>query len=1550
MQFNRNELAGAVIAEHLKDARIGVVVRGLTDIHIDRVAAYAADKLGRTLHVAAVDYPLGTKSPKLTLASEIEKAVLWRSMPDLAGHIVVFVQGEKKRLHSLEDLDTVTARHLAQQLLTNASKELSANQPQAKFWEALQKEAATFPLSKMEDFVRAVYADRKSIDAIPNNLWRIGLLKDGTILHANRDPKERLRRNRELIVEMSQLSEQSRKRMSSVLAKAKESKQAGLASAFKDLMEFFRRGGEGILQRLDVITVEQLLKAGRPLLATGTSTVILDETDDLDVDENRKSGDTPLPSDRPLRGRSLIEAVAQLAVRKDQEAEQGLHELGESYKRNLEDPQHIEEATITPGFGGQTLHTDPPARELRSFMGYACRADSWGGILVTENDSIREAIRHVNIEEEFTAYNPDDPSQGILGQCLFSLFQKFDAYLKPEEPFTSALNRLIASRSILLQHIDLLLGYPLVLFGGYPEARRALDEYLTAYAKIIHALRQYDSTLHSHDATALRYVIGEMLRLEVVYIRTPKEWKAILTPLHPFHLWRFREILKAVHSDEHPLTEEEQKQLSKALPDLPHLLHFVIFSPDVVGDKKVELPQAGSYELLPTYENRTNRYLGNDGLNFLSNLLRRWLDYAPYSRPQVRLALVDVPDLRTTLKSLSEYFNVVSDTRVVLDCHFTRGQNPAGELARFDYDDKDHELAKLLESGKLTVQLHNHKSLTEVARTLTANPVHIVYLFDQSEYHLGYAPRAKQLLVSPLVVTYEYEYDEIFKRGSIAPSSEADEGLFSDFHFLVHRAALLPPGQQIRLQHEGEMDLKSVNTLLQNDAVRWLVIADRVLTPYRLENAVPLSEQRIGQREVAIWTKSSARAVARFVDLLRQFNLQPESNVVAELLRRFSHIAAGGLFSVPLAGSSGRESKEKGLLGTVLAAAWYMQQHPGALIASLDSSLAQQWLKSRPHGEERADLIGLWVNGDELIIEPIEVKTRAEGNESRVVRDTSTGRRHLEGGAVNQLKSMLGTLTPIFGGMDDQPLFTPARREVLKYQLHRECFREVHNPDWQKDWYQTLKHAFTLPHPSINLNFRGLVLHVHLEENSSAKVFEDTTQPITLVEIGAKTIQGLVAVKVDQHSVIPQPLPVERVSEASSPRNIAFTEDAEEDDGGVGVFTSNVEPVSIRQERTITPVPDKPSEVEELAHSFRRACQSYRIEIAECDAARAVEGPTVWRFYVRLKRTQRIGPLRNALEDIGREMRRSGLLVTPIPNSDEIAVDIPRTTRETVPLSRVLSRLPEISAPEQMPVPIGVTPEGNDFIADLGQIPHLLVGGTTGSGKTIFLYGLLTALVKTHPNPATLRLLLSTSGPEDFSFFEGLPHIEEGRVIADAGEAIELLQTHVNRIFEERLELLTNARCRDIKDYNAKQQSSPLPPFVVVVDEFADLADQLSGNRVGREAFYANIRRIAQLGRKRGVHLVLCTQRPSADLVPTSIRNLMNGRVALHVNDATASRMVLEESGAEQLQMRGDLLFKDGTSLMRAQGYYVTSNELDDLLQPYRTPKRTSQPKRRSRR
>jgi len=195
-----------------------------------------------------------------------------------------------------------------------------------------------------------------------------------------------------------------------------------------------------------------------------------------------------------------------------------------------------------------------------------------------------------------------------------------------------------------------------------------------------------------------------------------------------------------------------------------------------------------------------------------------------------------------------------------------------------------------------------------------------------------------------------------------------------------------------------------------------------------------------------------------------------------------------------------------------------------------------------------------------------------------------------------------------------------------------------------------------------------------------------------------------------------------------------------------------------------------------------------------------------------------------------------------------------------------------------------------------------------------------------------LRLLLCTSKPEDFVFFEGLRHLETGNIISDAEQAIELLGTYVDNALQSRLTQLRSAKCRDIFAYNALHPHNPLPPFVIVVDELADLADQLSDNKPAREAFYTSLRRVAQLGRSRGVHLILCTQRPSADLVPTNIRTLMNARAALRVNDGFASRMILDENGAENLQSRGDILFKYQGDITHVQGYFISTNELIAII------------------
>ncbi|WP_420640464.1 DNA translocase FtsK [Candidatus Leptofilum sp.] len=1523
MNPNRNELIAEMLGNHLPQCRLGIIIKDINTISPSEIASLVATKSGGPLYVAAIgDYPSSPQTESIISSNNIESAVAWRNDPELAGKIVVFLQGEVHKSHSLSDFDILTARDLTKFILGKAQVNLADNEPQVKFWKALQDEAATFPLSMIEDFVQAVEQDRNNTSAIANNMWKLGLLCDSALLDKNQNSKERLRRNRELIEAMGQLSEQSRRRIGNVLTKAEGADAKRLSEAFTLLKQFYFRGNRKVLQNLDFATVEQLLAAGRPLPRSRKktpSTKSIENNGEYEVDELEK----------PLRGQALHKAIAHCVVSQDPESQEGLQELGEFLKRRLQNPKETEDETlISKGFGDQYLQPDLGADSLRKFIGFVCTGSNWGGILHTPRKGLKEAISEAT-PEDIQTYNPDDPAQGEAGHCLFSLLRAFDNYIPNEISFSQAINQLIETRVFLLQHLDLLLNYPFVLFGGYPEARQSLYDYLDAYSELLRLYKDHEATLHQVDARATAFIATELLRLDTVYIKDPDEWKAMLTPLHPLHLWRYREVLHAVHAGHRLLTQEEQTQLAEALPKMPHLLHYLVLSPNVSEGQTI-LPQAGHLETLPTYENHTNRYLGDDGVEFIKVLLRQWLEFAPYSIPQVRLSLVDVPSLTSILRLSTEFLKANRSTQLVIHSYTTRDQNQLGELVQLDFDNRDHDLAELMRTNRLTINLFREKTIEAVITSLQSQPAHITYIFDQSQYQVDFGPRARHLFVSPLVITYEYEYNSIYNRGTIAPSSEAEDGVFAHYHFLIERAASLPAGRQIRMQFDPGADLSAINNLLNTEATRWLAVADRVLTAYAPENGVPLGEKKDHRREVAVWAKVSNQSIRRFTDLLRRYNLKPEESTVINLLRNLGHIAAESILSISMIGgdTAAREAQRKGLLGKLLAAKWYITHYPGSLIASLDSNLAQLWLQARPNSNERADLIGMRIQNDQIIVEPIEVKALEDISKASLEQDTISGQKQLVGHAVDQIQAILEILRPIFGSADEQPLFTPARREVLKYQLYRECFREIHDPQWQNDWYQNLKNAFAQPRSLKPVVCQGMVIHIQLEENVGETIKEYKEQSITFVKLGTKAIQDLVAQQPafnerEKISSTQDPFPI--VSHDSAMPDIVQPTLSDDISESISSSASPPHFDAMPEPNTITTESSK--EVEELATLFLRACQSYRIQIDNCDPERAVRGPNVWRFYVRLAREQKLDPLRNTLEDIGRQMQRSGLLINTIPNSDEVALDVPRLNRGKAELLSILSQFKPEDTLERMNIPIGVTPEGHHIIHDLGQMPHLLVGGTTGSGKTMFLYNIILGLLETHPNPDTLRMIISTSKPEDFSFFQGLPHLENARVVADAAEAVQLLQTQINQIFNERQEMLTRAHCRDIGEFN-KQNKSQLPPWVIIVDEFADLADQLMGDRAGKHAFYTLLRRVAQLGRSRGVHLILCTQRPSADLVPTNIRNLMNYRVALRVNDGAASRMILDEAGAEQLQMHGDLLFKDQANLTRAQGYFVSSKEL----------------------
>ena len=369
-------------------------------------------------------------------------------------------------------------------------------------------------------------------------------------------------------------------------------------------------------------------------------------------------------------------------------------------------------------------------------------------------------------------------------------------------------------------------------------------------------------------------------------------------------------------------------------------------------------------------------------------------------------------------------------------------------------------------------------------------------------------------------------------------------------------------------------------------------------------------------------------------------------------------------------------------------------------------------------------------------------------------------------------------------------------------------------------------------------------------------------------------------------------------------------------------------------ERTPATTWDSNQEIVRLARDFKQSCKGYGIGLEECYTEQSSIGPSVIRIPFRLMRGQPKSKLENRLDDIGREIRHAGLIIQEDKQSGELYLDVPRPEqeRERVMFTDAICKLPAVTSPEQLFFTLGKTAYGADFAGRLHEMPHLLVGGSTGSGKSVFLFTLLASLILSHPRKEDMQLILSSSKPEDFIYFEGLPQLYNGSIIDNARDATQVIAQAVYEQFESRGGILAGNRVTNITEYN-KKCSEKMPPIVVVIDEFADLSDQLTTKKE-RDAFYQPVQRIAQAGRSRGVHLVLCTQRPAANLVPSNIKQQLNGRIALRVNDRNSSMMILETVGAQNLQKHGDMIYKCGNDVMeRLQGYMLETAQLEQIIE-----------------
>jgi S-DNA-T family DNA segregation ATPase FtsK/SpoIIIE len=318
-------------------------------------------------------------------------------------------------------------------------------------------------------------------------------------------------------------------------------------------------------------------------------------------------------------------------------------------------------------------------------------------------------------------------------------------------------------------------------------------------------------------------------------------------------------------------------------------------------------------------------------------------------------------------------------------------------------------------------------------------------------------------------------------------------------------------------------------------------------------------------------------------------------------------------------------------------------------------------------------------------------------------------------------------------------------------------------------------------------------------------------------------------------------------------------------------------------------------------------------------------GPTVTQYTLKPAEGIKLSKITSLVNNLALALASHPIRIeAPIPGKSLVGIEVPNKVRAKVRLRNLIEDQNFQKFPSNLTIVLGRDVSGKPVFADLGRMPHLLVAGSTGTGKTIFLNSLILSLIYRN-SPKILRFILVDPKRVEFPVYNDLPHLL-GPVIFDVNRTVNVLQW-LTKEMERRFEVLAEAKVRDIVGFNEiafKDESEPLPYIAVVVDELADLMAAK-----GRE-IEAGIVRLAQLARAVGIHLVVATQRPSVEVITGLIKANITSRVTFQVASQIDSRTVLDIAGAERLLGSGDMLYISAETLKprRIQGPYVSLKEV----------------------
>ena len=1349
-----------------------------------------------------------------------------------------------------------------------------------------------------------------------SNYFRLGLFSDKKIDSLNPSVDvmvDRIKKNHDLIERVENLEQAERQSITNYYTTSgNDDNLPGL------ILQYYKTKDIKLLGLMDVEAVEECLKAAK-----------------------KKGSKQPTPKSTP-KSVSSTSAGAQMVF--DGNSDE-IEDVVEQVAKKVDESSEKKSSRInieTEGGNAIQVRVEPITQKVAEDM-----SDNalYGGIIMADVSSPAEAISDI-IKFPFHKFESDYLDE------VFTYLERYNTLSKNgEESISKCLREFLELRKQIAPYRKRLQDVPMLQVLVKKEL---FSKYLASYEKLLGAINEDFPKIWGVAPVIAKQLVNKIISLDYVYVIGEKESHAIPTPLNPLYLWKYTRLSEEIIcskgvdvQDESYLTDEDKQFIIRKSDDIPDPLSVMMIPEGIYDAGSLLLPLTGRIGCLPVYSTQNQVNQSESGKDELVKSVIRYLCLYPHAGMMLKIAVIDPPSVEfivSTLKSLNndKEFNI---TGIEVSIYRTK-KTPADWVEIQDNSLNEGMLGNVKGRNNRLFKLNMKNvssSYPDILQDLT-HKQHLIIVFDPNEIKIERVKNNNQIHIHPLCVPKIYHYDPIQDEVEIRPTNEG--GIFSVYASILEKLN----------EHQSVYSHTSAffNTPLKKDTYDsllekgdWLVILDQSLKSWDLAfqtASEKLYYKESDYRSIGIYSKHSRKFILGYDSLVKSLgNFIPNIEGISGVIDSIRALNNDGLLSI-VSHTSNRifdTNHGKGSLGLAISAMFFKLFHKNSLLVGLDTQLAQSWLANR-EDDELPDMVGIEFKDDVAHINLIEVKTYGNSPNSYI-----TNGHTITGHAVEQVSVLESLVKEMFG--KTERITTISRREILREQVFESLYQSQLSPNEKHDLSEKFNDLFA---GDCAIEVEKSIFHVDFEEYESSRheyqgINQYENEYYSVYRIGQECIQKLLTNTIDRVCYTDCPLrdpyandwdkiPVidEYGHEYTEPDPSDKPAVIEEKDGVTAESSVNGSVSS--QSTSIAKVETKKNlkeenEVAEKCRVFNSILRTFNLSVKDITPDNVLVTSKFYRFKIELKPGEQIKHIEKYKEEIALRMLAVGkIMVKRLEGTPYVAIDIPFEGGKPVSLLDNLNVLENANG--QLSIVSGQNANGEIEVLDVAEAPHLLVAGTTGSGKTVFLYSMIVSWLKQF-SPEEIQLLIIDPKQTDFVYFDEIPnYLYGGKVITDCEEALDALTKINEEDKDARTQLLKENKCRDISEYNSKHPENKLGRLVVVIDEYADLIQ--TAEMLGkRKQFEQMLTFLAQRVRSLGIHLVVATQRPTASVVTGTFKANIPYRISFKLPSVTDSMTILDRPGADDLLGKGDMLVvKNGNDAERLQGLYITGDELEKFI------------------